>query len=311
MTIVKPQRLKPGDVIGICAPASAPDDDNHLEKGIRYLERLGYRVEPGRHLHKRRGYLAGTDAERAEDINRFFADRNIKAIISARGGYGSLRILSLLDFNMIRRAPKIFVGYSDLTALHLALLTRCGLISFSGPMVASDFGKNFGGKAEEQFWRLLASPTPPDPLKGTRPPANLKAARRTVEGRIIGGNLSLLAAMLGTPYVPRIERLLLFLEEIDERPYRIDRILQQMRLAGFLDRARGIILGQFVDCGPAPGKPSLTLREVFTEAFGDTPVVAGLPFGHISNPLTLPIGIRARLDPARQYLTFLESPVRP
>ncbi len=310
MKILKPHCLKRGDVIGICAPASAPEEGALLERGIRYLERQGYRVEVGRHIHKRHGYLAGGDRERAEDVNRLFANRHVKAIIAARGGYGTLRILPLLNFRSIRRNPKIFVGYSDLTALHLALLTRAGLVSFSGPMVASDFGKTFGGAAEEQFWHMLTSPSIPDPVKGENTGGHLTASRRRARGRIVGGNLSLLASMLGTGYLPSISPTLLMLEEIDERPYRIDRMLQQMRLAGVLGRSRGILLGQFIGCAPASGKSSLTLRQVFAEAFRALPVVSGLPFGHKRNPFTIPIGIRAEIDPGEQRLTFLESPVR-
>ncbi len=310
MKILKPHCLKRGDVIGICAPASAPDDGALLERGIRYLEREGYRVEAGRHLHKRHGYLAGVDRERAEDVNRLFTNRHVKAIIAARGGYGSLRILPLLNYRAIRQNPKIFVGYSDLTALHLALLTKAGLISFSGPMVASDFGKSFGGQAEEQFWRMLTSPSIPEPVNGKGTGARPAATPRNARGRTVGGNLSLLAAMIGTEYIPAINPIVLLLEEIDERPYRIDRMLQQARLTGLLGRSKGIALGQFIGCAPTSGKSSLTLRQVFTDTFGAMPVVSGLPFGHMRNPFTIPIGIRAELDPAKQKLTFLESAVR-
>ena len=311
MKIRKPEKLKKGDLIGICAPASAPDTHENLQRGIRYLERNGYRVKPGRNLMRRHGYLAGTDKQRAEDLNDLFADRHVKAIFVARGGYGSHRILPLLDYSVVRRHPKILVGYSDITALQLALFARAGLVTFSGPMVASDLGKKLTGEAEEEFWDTLTSPRIPKPLSCPEYLPGASIRKQISAGRIMGGNLSLVASLVGTQYFPSDHHLILLLEEIDERPYRIDRLLQQIRLAGILKRSRGIVLGQFVHCTPGPGKPSLTLPDVFREVFAAFryPILGGLSYGHIKNSMTVPLGILARLNPRARRTEFLESPL--
>ncbi len=309
MRIIKPPRLKAGDVIGICAPASAPDTEERIDRGIRYLERLGYRVEPGKHIYRKRGYLAGTDAERAADVNALFTNPKVKAIFTVRGGYGSHRILPLLRYEAIKRYPKILVGYSDITALQLALLSKTGLVSFSGPMVASDFAAGFRGNAEERFWQLLTSTKRPPPLKA-RVQTGVSATKSSI-GRMVGGNLSLVSALVGTPYFPAFHDIILLLEEIAERPYRIDRQFQQMKLAGLFDRVSGIALGKFIDCGPDPGKPSLSLDQIFRETFRPlrVPVLTHLQYGHVANPQTIPLGISVRLNAKAKRVEFLESAV--
>jgi muramoyltetrapeptide carboxypeptidase len=311
MRIVKPTALRPGDVIGICAPASAPPPDDSLSRGIRYLERLGYRIKPGKYLHRSRGYLAGTDAERASDLNALFADPKVKAIFTARGGYGSQRILPLLDYGLIRRHPKIVVGYSDITAIQLALLGRTGLVTFSGPMVASNLSSGLRGKAEEIFWDLLTSRRPAAPVKARNLPTRRKIRPGKPDGRLIGGNLAMLAASVGTSYFPVMRDVVLFFEEVAEAPYRIDRMLRQMKLASVLENPRGILLGAFVDCKPDKRKPSLSLRDVFLDTFSEHryPVLQGLHYGHVKNSLTLPIGVRVRLDSVKGRIEFLEGAV--
>src|SRR6267378_2398488 len=312
MRIIKPGALHRGDIIGVCSPGSAPASDHDLSRGIAYLERLGYRVELGKHLRFKRGYLAGSDAQRASDVNDLFANRKVKAIFTARGGYGSHRILPLLNYPVIKRNPKILVGYSDITALQLALMAKVGLVTYSGPMVAAEMAAGFGGSAEEWFWRCLTSrqALPSMQAKVLRHGPQRKRHAQTA-GRLIGGNLSVVAASVGTPYFPRISSPILLLEEIDERPYRIDRMLQQMLLAGAFDRARGVVLGSFVDCRPAKGKPSLTLRQVFLDTFAgfNFPVLEGVRYGHVKNSLTMPLGVRVRLNASRGQIAFLESAV--
>jgi len=316
MRIIKPGALHRGDIIGVCSPGSAPASDHDLSRGIAYLERLGYRVELGKHLRFKRGYLAGSDAQRASDVNDLFANRKVKAIFTARGGYGSHRILPLLNYPVIKRNPKILVGYSDITALQLALMAKVGLVTYSGPMVAAEMAAGFGGSAEEWFWRCLTSASALPSMRAKV----LRRGRRKLEGRnqhartagrLIGGNLSVVAASVGTPYFPRMSTPILLLEEIDERPYRIDRMLQQMLLAGAFDRARGVVLGSFVDCRPAKGKPSLTLRQVFLDTFAgfNFPVLEGVRYGHVKNSLTMPLGVRVRLNASRGQIAFLESAV--
>jgi len=310
MRIIKPGALHRGDIIGVCSPASAPASEHDLSRGITYLERLGYRVELGKHLRLKRGYLAGSDAQRASDLNDLFANRKVKAIFTARGGYGSHRILPLLNYPLIKRNPKILVGYSDITALQLALMAKAGLITYSGPMVAAELAAGFGGRAEEWFWRCLSSkqalPSIRAKLLGHTGRGNQHAES---VGRLIGGNLTVLATSLGTPYFPRMSDPILLLEEIDERPYRIDRMLQQVFLAGVLSRARGVVLGSFLDCKPGKGKPSLTLRQVFLDTFAGFPypVLDGLRYGHVKNSFTMPLGVRVRLNARRGEITFLES----
>ncbi|MBI3363373.1 MAG: LD-carboxypeptidase [Ignavibacteriae bacterium] len=308
MRIIKPSALKRGDIIGICAPASAPDADDTLDKGIRYLERLGYRIVLGNNIHKKRGYLAGTDAQRASDLNDLFDDSRVKAIFTVRGGYGSHRILSLLNYMTIKRNPKILVGYSDITALQLAIFSKTALITFAGPMISSDMGKRFTGEAEEWFWQCMTSTKKLPPLSYEKNSLQQLGTKNVSSGILLGGNLSLVAALVGTPYFPPIQDIVFLLEEIDERPYRIDRLLQQIKLAGLIDRSKGIALGTFIGCTPAKGKSSLTLREVFHETFHDYsyPILSGFRHGHLKNPVTIPIGIRVRLNARRERMEFLE-----
>ena len=305
----KPPHLCRGDVIGICAPAGPILDREKLDRGIHYLEQLGYRVQLGKHMYKQHGYLAGTAKERAGDLNTFFKNKNVKAIFCARGGFGVQHILPLLDYRLIRRNPKIVVGYSDITALHLALLSKAGLTSFSGPMVV-EVPETFDKKSEDMFWRSMTSSTPLDPLSPTGEELH-RGARSVATGRLIGGNLSLVAALVGTPYLPDMKGTVLSLEEIDERPYRVDRLLQQLKLSGVLPSAKGVMLGDFTDCTPVKGKPSLKLPEIFKQAFESyqIPVVSGFRYGHVRHSLTLPVGIRVRINGVKNRLEFLEAGV--
>jgi muramoyltetrapeptide carboxypeptidase len=311
MRTIKPRRIKHGDVIGVCAPASPPASTEKLNKGITYLERCGFRVELGKNVFKKDGYLAGSDVQRAADLNIFFANPKVKAIFTVRGGYGSHRILPLLDYNLIKRNPKILVGYSDITALHLALLAKTNLITFAGPMVAVEMSDGLTGEAEEQFWNCLTSPKPTVPIKGTN--HNLSATKKNgiTAGHLLGGNLSLVAALVGTPYFPSVNNQILILEEIDEKPYRIDRILTQMKLANVFKNTKGIVLGDFHNCEPKKGKPSLTLNQVFKDVFQgyQIPIIFGFPFGHLKDSLSFPIGVRVRLIGKKNKLEFLEAGV--
>ncbi len=312
MKLLKPPRLRKGDVIGLIAPASPPPSATRVEVGVHYLEGLGYRVKPGRHVAARHGYLAGTDAQRLEDLNAMLSDPQVRAIFALRGGYGTPRLLPFVDYRAVRRQPKIVVGFSDLTALQLALFRRTGLVSFSGPMVASDFGRAPDPFAEEHFWRLLTSnrpagllPNPPDePLKSRRP--------GRVEGRLLGGNLSLLVSCLGTPFSPDYRGALLVLEDVGEQYHRLDRMFTQLRNAGILSRIAGLVLGRFTRCAPSNARePYLTPSAMLDEAltwFG-APVIERLAYGHVARKLTLPLGLRARLDTAQGKLEVLEAAV--
>ena len=308
---IKPRRLKAGGTIGVIAPASPPLSDEPLQKGITYLEDQGFRVKTGQSVRAKRGYLAGTDEERVRDIHTMFADPEVDAIIAVRGGYGCARYLHLLDYELIKRNPKIFVGYSDLTALHCAIYNRTGLITFAGPMVAADFGNDIDEDADAHFWSVIMEGkqgisatfdnTIEDPFK----------SQRGFTGNLLGGNLSVLCSLIGSAYLPDFNGGVLSLEEIGEPPYRIDRMLNQLKLSGVLSRLAGVMLGQFTDCVQNNDNPTLTLEEVFNDYFSSAeyPVISKIPFGHEKRKVTLPMGGFVRFDPEKKSLIIIESPV--
>ena len=290
--------LRPGDLIGVVAPGAAVEAAV-VEAGVRVLEQAGFRVRVGANVGKQAGYLAGHDAERLADLEAMFADRGVRAVIAARGGYGCGRLLPHLDVELARRQPKVLVGYSDVTFLLTQLVQRAGLVAFHGPMVA-DLATNSTGA--EALLRLLS---------GDRTGWNLRAREivqpGTGEGVIVGGCLSILVAGLGTPYAVETKGRLLFLEDVNEKPYRIDRMLTQLRQAGKLDGVAGVLFGDMTGCGHAGD--AVTVRDVIREAFASAryPVVFGLPTGHGGGTATLPLGVRARL--AGERLNLLESPL--
>ena len=311
-SILKPPRLRKGDTIGLVSPASPPSSSEKIEKSVRYLEGLGYRVIVGTHAMNQNGYLAGSDQHRAEDFNKMIRDKSVRAVIAVRGGYGTPRLLPLIDYSAVKKNPKIIVGYSDLTALQLALFRKTGLVTYSGPMAAVEMWNSIDPYTEEHFWRILTSasapgvlPPPPD-----SPPVIHHPAKIT--GRILGGNLSLLISLLSTPYSPQYKGALLLLEEVDEAPHRVDRMLTQLFNAGILKSINGLLFGQFTDCNPAdPSKPFLSTDQVLADAVArlPIPVLTNLRYGHIPKKLTIPIGVRACLFPDGRF-DILESPVR-
>ncbi len=295
-SLLRGRALRPGDSIGVVAPASG-FTETRLTDGILRLEAMGYRVEPGKYIHERFGqYFAGTAAQRAEDLNGMFADPAIKAVICARGGYGSASILPQLDLDVVHRNPKPLLGCSDISVLQLWLLDQAGLISLHGPMMAGDFARADGVDLPslehclfgDSRWSVGAA-------EGVRPLAAGRAA-----GRLWGGCLSLLVSTLGTPYelLPDAgEDILLFIEDIGEKPYQIERMLEQWRAAGKLERVRGIIFGEMLYCEQPSAHYTLeeVLRRVLANFNG--PVAIGLRSGHVSHGnVTLPLGVRATLD---------------
>jgi muramoyltetrapeptide carboxypeptidase len=307
-----PPRLHPGDLLGIIAPASPTDDPSRIERGVRYLEGLGYRTLLGRHITHRSGYLAGTDAERAEDLHAMFSDARVKGIFCLRGGYGTPRLLGMLDYRLIARNPKVFVGYSDITALHFAFRARAGLVSFHGPMVGVDMIAGMDPFAEEALWGLLTSAAKRRSLLPPGSPATTLRGGKG-RGRLLGGNLSLVVTLLGTRYFPSGGSSILYLEDVGEEPYRVDRMMTHLRNAGVLRRASGMVYGYFSDCAPKdPSAPSLTLSEILQESASAVrgPVIGGAPFGHEKKTMTLPFGVRAELDGDSGSLDLLESAVQ-
>jgi len=295
---IRPPRLKPGDTIGIVAPAS-PFDADLFNQGLDALAAMGFKTHVPDEIFENNRYLAGSDAHRAMLVTRIFKDPSIDAIVCAKGGFGSLRILPLLDFDVMRTNPKVFVGLSDISALLAAITAQTGLVTFHGPVVTTL------AKAP-QFTRqsLLTAISSDSDLKITPGKGvTMKAGR--AQGPIIGGNLTTLCHLLGTPFEPRFENHILFLEDRGEAPYRIDRMLFQMKLAGCFDGIAGLALGSFEECGTLDG-----VYRIFQECFQDAPIpiLAGFDIGHGEQNLTIPFGLDAILDTDQQVLSFDQSP---
>lgn len=310
-TLIKPPRLRRGAVIGLIAPASPPVPAK-IEAGVRYLEGLGYRVRLGAHVQRCHGCQADTDAERLADLNGMLRDPQVDAIFALRGGYGCQRLLPKVDYAAARRSPKIIAGYSDLTALQLALLRKAGLVTFSAPMPAVEFAGGVDPFTEADFWAALTSRA----ASGTLPlPADssVRTLRPGVcDGPLIGCCLSLLASNLATPFLPSLKGALLFLEDVHEEPHRLDRLFVQLRNSGVLRRISGLMLGRFTDQGPRRVSPAhLPWTEMLDEVLAELrgPGLDGLPYGHVAHRWTLPLGIRARLNSARKRVTLLEPAV--
>ncbi len=314
--LIKPKRLKKGDTIGVIAPSSGLSEET-FNNALKNLTDLGFRTKTGKHARTVNGFLAGTDRERLEDLHQAFGDAEVDAVWCARGGYGATRLLPDVDFDLIKRNPKIFVGYSDITALHLAISQNCGLVTFHGPVAAS----TFSDYPKKHVLDLLMNPSAPytvapAPLGESEQQSNLYKREIITggkcRGRLIGGNLSLLSAMAGTPFALRsVKDKILFIEDIGEQPYRVDRMLTQLRQSVDLKQAAGIALGVFKGCNPEGESPSQSLIEVIKDQLGSLgiPVIYGLSFGHIENQFTLPVGIKAELDTENATLTFLETSV--
>jgi muramoyltetrapeptide carboxypeptidase len=312
MRPLKPPRLRRGDVIGLVAPASPTPNPKAIPQGVRYLESLGYHVKAAPHLMARHGFLAGTDAQRAADLNALFRDPDVKAIFSLRGGYGSPRILSLVDYTTIRRHPKILVGFSDITALQLALFRKTGLVSVSGPLVATDFIPPVDPFTEEHFWRLVTSTHPIGPLPPAPQPPLITLQTGSINAPLIPANLALLTSLLGTPYLPRLHHTLLVLEDVGESPHRLDRMFTQLRNAGCLTKIAGLILGQFTRCHPTPARaPHLSFDQIVRELIPHCtgPVAQGLAYGHLPGKISLPIGLPARFNTRHGRLVLPEAAV--
>ena len=313
MHYIKPGKLDNGDLIGIISPASLPDDLTLIESGVKYIEGLGYRTIIGKNVGKYRGYLAGTDEERVEDIHQMFGDKKVKAIFCLRGGYGAFRLLDKIDYKLIRNNPKIFIGFSEITALQMAFLNKVGLITFAGPMVIPNFSKDISNYTEENFWRIISSSRKIGKVKLDEMKNLPKPSLGMASGRIVGGNLAVFVSLLGTKYLPDLDGKILFLEDISEPPYKIDRMLNQMRLNNVFNKVKGMILGSFIDCSePDSEKRYLTLEEVFQDYFASIglPIVYNFPFGHIKDLITIPIGINLKLNADKGYVEFRESGVR-
>ena len=294
MKAVFPLPVGPGDTIGVAAPAG-PFDTGLFDKGLKVLEALGFRLRVPRAVFAKTGYLAGSDRQRAETLQRLFEDPEVRGIVCARGGYGSMRMLPYLDFERISSHPKALVGFSDVSALLSVIYTRCGLVCFHGPTVTTL------GCADAATVHAFARAIGPGRITRIRPRAGCTLAPGCAAGPFAGGNLTILCHLMGTGFEPDLDGRILLLEDVNEAPYRIDRMLTQMRLCGYLDHVRGLVLGTFENCG-RPGEVDRIVTEAFDDL--DIPILAGFDLGHGKTNLTVPMGADALLDSHRQVLDF-------
>jgi muramoyltetrapeptide carboxypeptidase len=304
-SILIPPRLAPGDTIGLVAPASPPEQPEKVDETIARLTAYGFRVKPGKYLRERNSYLAGSDEERAADVNVFFQDPEVKGIFAFRGGYGSCRILPLLDYGAIRANPKPFIGYSDITAMHNAILVKSGLVTFHGSNASSAFEPG----NERNCRRVLMGSDKYEGLvlfadgnENGNPRKTVVPGR--VTGRLIGGNLTCLLRLVGTPYEPDFRGVILFLEDTCEKAYRVDGSFAHLRLAGVLDQLGGLVLGQFDHSDPAEQVRIAACLQREGERIG-VPCVSGAPVGHFAEQIMIPHGVQAELDAGELTLTLV------
>jgi muramoyltetrapeptide carboxypeptidase len=312
----KPRRLAVGNTVGLVAPAGPAADDESVRFSIELLESFGFRVKAGQHVFERTQYLAGDDRDRAADVNAMFADDGIDAIFTLRGGYGTQRLLPYLDYDEIRKNPKVFIGSSDITGILIAMHEKAGLIGFHGPSA----GGNYSDYALAEFRKVLWEPAARTRIGAAPPiearPGQVERRNRltrfspgTARGRLIGGNLTLVSTLMGTPYEPDFRGRIVFLEDVNEAPYRIDRMLTQLWLAGKLQQAAGIAFGKFTKTEDEGN--TFSIEEIIRQRCANLgiPVVGGLMIGHIADKTTVPIGIEAELNADAGTLELLESAV--
>jgi len=314
--IVRPKRLRSGDVIGLVDPASATWEPVDVDIVEESLAALGFKARRGPNLLNRRGYFAGTDEQRAADLNAMFADREVKAIQCVRGGWGSARLLPLLDWASLARSPKILLGYSDVTALLLSLQAKTGLVTFHGPVGVSPWNK-FN---VEWLRRVLmeGEAVTFSNLKEVGEDALTQIENRIqtitpgiARGRLLGGNLTVLTTIIGSGYLPEWDDCVLFIEDVQEAPYRIDRMLTQLKLAGILQKARAVLFGNCTKCDPSSDFGSLTITDVLRDHLAPLGVPAwrGAMIGHIERQFTLPVGVEVEVDATAGTIKMLEPAV--
>ena len=312
----KPPRLRTGDTVGLIEPAGFTDDEFDLQLVMDSVRAMGLVPKPAPHLTARYGYLAGKDEARAADVNAMFADRDVRAVFAVRGGWGSARILPHLDWGVIRANPKLLIGFSDITALHMAIAAKAGFTTIHGPNAASSWGRlsldAFRNLAFEGGTPLYRTPEGDEDRLVQRSGRIRTFRSGKASGPLLGGNLTVLTSLIGTPYVPVFDGGILFLEDIDEAEYRIDRMLTQLALAGVLGRVAGVVFGHCTDCrarGPSYG--GFTLSQVLQqhlEPLG-VPAFQGALIGHIPNQFSIPLGVRAEIDAVAGTIRLLDPAV--
>lgn len=315
-SVVKPPRLRPGDVVGLVEPAGFTDDAFDLDLVKETIAAMGLKPRAARHLTERYGYLAGKDADRAADVNAFYADPEVRAVFAVRGGWGCARILPFLDFGTIRAHPKLLIGFSDITALHLAFAARAGFATIHGPNASASW-PGFSWDAFRAIAFDGAMPTLVNPVGREDRLVQRTGRIRTfrsgrARGRLLGGNLTVLAALMGTPWLPDFTGAILFIEDVNEAPYRIDRMLTQLALGGMLGKLAGVVFGQCTGCtaeGPSYG--GFTLSEVLQQHLEPLgiPAFQGAQFGHVASQFSLPVGVKAEIDADMGSIRLLEPAV--
>jgi muramoyltetrapeptide carboxypeptidase len=312
---LKPPRLRTGDTVGLINPAGATFHTDDMSIARETMTALGLGMKTGEHLLDRYGYLAGTDQDRAADVNNMFADPEVKAIFTLRGGWGCNRLLDLLDYELIAKNPKILMGYSDITSLLLALNAKTGLVTFHGPVGVSTWNEYSTSYVQRLLFNaeVFSMENPKetgDSLVRTKDRVLTINSGKT-RGKMLGGNLSVLTAMVGSEYLPEFKDNILFLEEVGEDVYRVDRMLTQLKLSGILGQISGFVFGKCSDCGPGKGYGSLTLEEVLDDHIKPLGIPAwyGSMIGHIENKFTIPLGTDVEIDADSGRISLLESAV--
>lgn len=315
-TLIKPNRLKQGDTIGLFCPAAPAYSRETVQIAQESLAALGFQTKVGPHVYDRYGYLAGRDADRASDLHAFFDDKSVTAVMAIHGGWGCARLLPLLDYNLIQRNPKILIGYSDVTALLLAIYAKTGLVTYHGPVGSA----TFNGYTVDWFKKLLINGEAVTMRNPADKGDNLTQVQDRIttirpglaRGRLVGGNLTVLSHLIGTPYLPDWKNAILFVEDTHEEVYRMDRMFAHLKLAGILDQLAGFVFGKCTDCGTGSGGyGSLTLDDVLTEYIVplNKPAYSGAMIGHIRDKFTVPLGIEAEMDATAGTIRLLDSAV--
>lgn len=316
-SVIKPRKLKPGSGVGLISPAGATfttEDINIVQDAVKAFGLVPYLAS---HILDQYGYLAGKDQDRANDVNRFFADPNIDLILPIRGGWGCARILPYLDYDLIRKNPKIITGFSDLTTLLMAIYTQSGLVTFHGPNGLTSWRTKQVNSFKQALFTdekiIFQNQKDPDDNNRLMQVKNRiqTITTGTARGKIIGGNLSVLSAIIGSPYVPDFSGSILFIEDVGESIYRIDRMITHLKIAGILDKISGFIFGQCTNCSPNGGYASLTLEQVLNDHIEPLGIPAwiGAQIGHIEPILTFPMGVEVEINANNGTINYLESGV--
>ncbi len=302
--LIKSKKLKTGDTVALISPCAAIFTQEPVDIAVEALEKCGLKVKKGKHLMAKEGHLAGNDQERAKDLNTAFADEQVSAVICLRGGSGGARILPLIDYNLIKKNPKILVGFSDVTALLLSIYAKTGLITFHGQNGIASWTelarKYYFGLLFENQLMEFSKPEAPENAWVQKKGRTRTITAGSSQGTLIGGNLTVLCGILGSDYVPDFKGAILFLEDTNEELYRIDRLMAQLMLAGILDKIRGFIFGHCTNCQPGRGYGSSTFDEIMDQYIKPLkiPAFSGAMIGHIEWQFTLPIGSTVQMDAA-------------